>query len=124
MFFKNILDTDYIELKNEIVRLKEDCSKSNKLLKMESNRVEYLEKNIMDMESYVRELELKIHNLNEELKEYNPNLKPMPKKVTKEKVIEVKNMIAKGLSYRVTSKETDISIKTISRIVNGYYNHL
>lgn len=143
MAFKNILDTtDYKtlyknmaddnfelkrineELKNEIARLKEDYSRSNELLEIKSRSLEYLEKNIKDIESYANKLEFKIDDLNKELKKYNPNLKPPKKKVTKEKVIEVKNMIRSGFNYRVTSTETNISIKTISRIINGYYDDL
>ena len=112
------------ELLDEIARLKEDYLRSNELLDMKSRNFKYLEKNIKDLESYSTKLEFKIDDLNRELREYNPNLKPMKRKITREKVIEVRSMIEKGSSYRVTSKETGISIKTISRIANGYYNDL
>lgn len=119
------------KLKNEIIILEDDLNKNNVLLEIKSEHIEYfkrslegLEKKIKEIEDYSDRLEFKIGDLNNELKEYNPNLKPTKRKVTRDKVIEVKGMIEKGFNYRVTSKETGVSIKTVSRILNGYYNDL
>lgn len=110
------------DLKDEIAQLKEELSSSKDLLDMQSRNLEYLKNTLNDLETYSDKLEFQIDDLNKELKEYNPNLKPTKKKVTKEKIIEVKSMIQKGNTYRVTSQETHVSIKTISRIMNGYYD--
>ena len=50
------------------------------------------------------------------------NYSIIPKKVTSEVRDQVKNMVESGMTYRDITKQIDISLKTISRIMNGYYD--
>ena len=47
----------------------------------------------------------------------------IPKKVTPRVKDQVKSMVKSGMTYREIAKQIDISIKTISRIMTGYYDN-
>lgn len=116
-FFKYKFDYEElyeIELSKNI-ELKNECLSLN-------NQIKELLIEISDLNEKLRKNNNKLKDLESKLKSYNPNLKPIPKKVNFEIKEQVKNMVDNGMTYREISKEIDISIKTISRIINGYYD--
>ena len=102
--YKNeLFKTD--DLKNECIELKEKINKlnfENLELRSEINRYKF----------YCNELENKLKK----------NYSIIPKKVTSEVRDQVKNIVESGMTYRDITKQIDISLKTISRIMNGYYD--
>lgn len=113
-FFKNRINYEEMyknefnknsDLKNQCLELKEtirQISIENSELRSEVNRYKF----------YCNELENKLKN--------NCNL--IPKKITPGIKAQVEQMVKSGMTYRDIAKEIDISIKTISRIMNGYYD--
>ena len=98
--YKNELDkNNCLELK-EIVR---EVSFENSELRSEVNRLMFC----------CNELENKLKN----------NYSLIPKKVTPRVKDQVKSMVKSGMTYREIAKQINISIKTISRIMTGYYDN-
>lgn len=94
----NDLTSQCLELK-EIIR---EISFENSELRSEVNRLNFR----------CNELENKLKN----------NYSLIPRKVNPEIKAQVKNMVESGMTYRDIAKQIDISIKTISRIMTGYYD--
>lgn len=95
-----------IDLKNQCLELKEiiqEVSLENSELRSEINRYKFR----------CNELENKLKN----------NYYTIPKKVTPEIKSKVEKMVESGMTYRAISNQIDISIKTISRIMTGYYDN-
>ncbi len=93
------------DLKNQCLELKEiirEISFENSELRSEINRLKF----------HCNELENKLKN----------NYSLIPKKVTPEIKVQVEKMVRSGITYRDIAKQIDISIKTISRIMTGYYD--
>ncbi|MGL4796891.1 MAG: hypothetical protein ACRC1Y_02580 [Paraclostridium sp.] len=136
LYNKAMKDIDSFKYRNEslsrkIKNLEENLENSNNLLEIREDQIEslevtvsQLEKKIKDIEDYSYKLEFEVSSVRDELSEYSPNLKPPKKKVDEVMIKNVRDMVInKGITYRVTSKKTGISIKTISRIINGYYDN-
>ena len=112
-FFKKIIDYEklYIDeldknkdLENECFKLQDTVNKlSIELLELQSELNKY--------KFHCNELENKLKNNIFITKKVTPNIKN-----------KVKHMVASGMTYRDIAKQMDISIKTISRIMNGYYD--
>lgn len=136
LYHKALKDIESLRYKNEslssdVINLKDQLVNSNDLLEIRLNKIESLEATVSQLEDkikymfeYSSDLECEVSSVREELSEYNPNLKPPKKKVDDVMIKKVRDMVInKGLTYRVTAKETGISIKTISRIINGHYDN-
>ena len=114
---------------------------------LKKNKVDYeelykneLDKN-NDLKSQCLELEETIHRLSFENSELHSEVQrykflceelenklknsfyPIPKKVTPKIKGQVEQMVKSGMTYRKIAKQIDISTKTISRIMNGYYDN-
>jgi len=110
--FKNDSECD----RSEIESLKKEIQRYKDLCHANTQKIELLE---IEINQHKKEL-TKLEN---QLKMYHPKLVPHPKKVNREDVINIKELVESN-SYRVVSKMTNLSIKTISRIVNGEYDKL
>ncbi|MGL6186078.1 MAG: hypothetical protein ACRC1T_11945 [Clostridium chrysemydis] len=115
-FFNKVSKVNYEELyKRELQKNKElqnQClDLKDKLNKSHFDNLE-LNSSINRYKFYINELENKLKNSS-----------LIPKKVTLSLMDQVKNMLESGMTYRDIAPKLNISIKTISRIVNGYYDN-
>lgn len=102
--YKNELNKNN-DLKNKYLELKETINK----LSLEN----------LELHSEINQYKFRCNELENKLKN---NYSLIPKKVTLEIKEQVESMVKSGMTYRDIAKQIDISIKTISRIMNGYYN--
>ncbi len=90
------------------------------MLRVKKNIQEIGFENI-ELHSEVRKYKFYCEELENKLKLKN-NYFPISKKVTPKIKDQVEQMIKNGMTYRDIAKQINISIKTISRIKNGYYD--
>ncbi len=113
-FSKNKID--YEELyKNELHKnndLENQCLELKKIIQEVSFENSELRSEVNRLTFRCNELENKLKN----------NYSLIPKKVNPEIKNQVKSMVESGMTYRDIAKQIDISIKTISRIITGYYD--
>lgn len=124
-FLKNKVDYEelykYKELyKNELHKKNDLESKCEEL----KNTINNLSFEILELREQLRKSNEENIKLQNKLNLYNPNLKPIPKKVNFDLVNQVEYMIEiEKLTYREIAQILNISTKTISRIKNGYYKN-
>lgn len=95
----------YIEnYKNQLKDLNEEHR--NEIQKLKNEYTKYIE----ELEDRIKDLESKI------------DLQSKKRQITDEQVQEIKDLRAKGLSYRAIQKETGWSSVTINRALNGIYD--
>lgn len=95
----------YIEnYKNQLKYLDEEHK--NEIQKLKNEYTKYIE----ELEDRIKDLESKI------------DLQSKKRQITDEQVQEIKDLRAKGLSYRAIQKETGWSSVTINRALNGIYD--
>ena len=115
LFSKN--KVDYEELyKNELDKnndLQNHCLELKKIIREVSFENSELRSEVNRLTFCCNELENKLKN----------NFSLIPKKVTPRVKDQVKSMVKSGMTYREIAKQIDISIKTISRIMTGYYDN-
>lgn len=132
-YFKNL----YVEESKRVNKLEKDLIKKQKILDDLIKKLNELELEKREFKKHISILENKnnaltleknnlkkdLGNLKVKLNDYDPRIKPFKPKVTKEDVLKVKGLL-KNNTYRVTAEVTNLSIKTISHIKNGHYDHL
>lgn len=116
MAFFNKTKNDYEELYRREYNKNDDLK--NQCLELKETIREISFEN-SELRSEVNRLKFRCNELENELKN-NYNL--IPKKVTPEIKDQVEKMVKSGMTYRDIAKQIDISIKTISRIMTGYYD--
>lgn len=95
----------YIEnYKKQLKNLEEEHKNEIQKLKNEHT------KNIKELENKIKDLESKI------------DLQSKKRQITNEQVQQIKDLRAKGWSYRAIEKETGWSSVTINRALNGVYD--
>ena len=119
-----------IKLEDENYNLKIDMRNLQREYKKVKNELDQIQKCInLDSEEnknfkhQIQIQQITINRLRDELQSHHPKLKPMPKQVTSKDVFYVKELSANS-TYREISKVTGWSLKTISKIINGQYDHL
>jgi chromosome segregation ATPase len=103
------LQRDYKKIENELKKIQKDIN-----LDSEENK---------NLKHQIQVQQITINRLRDELNSYHPKLKPMPKQVTLKDALYVKEL-SENNTYRDISKITGWSLKTISKIINGQYDHL
>ena len=95
-----------------------------KLYKNELFKTDDLKNECIELKEKINKLNFENLELRSEINRYKlkKNYSIIPKKVTSEVRDQVKNMVESGMTYRDITKQIDISLKTISRIMNGYYD--
>ena len=108
-FEKTILEIKISKLEKEV----ESLRKANKIQ----------EDLLKDWEKSYKESLFEINKLKKELKEYNPQLKPRTKKISKSDIKKIKELHRLNeYTYREISLITKWSICTISKVINGFYD--
>ncbi|MCU9809277.1 MAG: hypothetical protein ACRDC3_04290 [Paraclostridium dentum] len=108
-FEKTRLEIKISKLEEEIVKLKSEMEKQENL--------------INEWRKYYKESVNEISKLKNQLKEFNPNLKPRSKKISQNDIDNIKNLFnMKKYTYREISNISNWSICTISKVINGYYD--
>lgn len=108
-FEKTRLEIKISKLEEEIVKLKSEMEKQENL--------------INEWRKYYKESVNEIAKLKNQLKEFNPNLKPRSKKISQNDIDNIKNLFnMKKYTYREISNISNWSICTISKVINGYYD--
>ncbi|MCU9813038.1 MULTISPECIES: hypothetical protein [Paraclostridium] len=108
-FEKTRLEIKISKLEEEVVKLKSEMEKQENL--------------INEWRKYYKESVNEISKLKNQLKEFNPNLKPRSKKISQNDIDNIKNLFnMKKYTYREISNISNWSICTISKVINGYYD--
>lgn len=108
-FEKTRLEIKISKLEEEVVKLKSEMEKQENL--------------INEWRKYYKESVNEIAKLKNQLKEFNPNLKPRSKKISQNDIDTIKNLFnMKKYTYREISNISNWSICTISKVINGYYD--
>ncbi|GAA0093235.1 MULTISPECIES: hypothetical protein [Paraclostridium] len=108
-FEKTRLEIKISKLEEEVVKLKSEMEKQENL--------------INEWRKYYKESVNEIAKLKNQLKEFNPNLKPRSKKISQNDIDNIKNLFnMKKYTYREISNISNWSICTISKVINGYYD--
>ena len=111
------------ELKFENTRLQIKNSKLEEeiqILKTENKKQKVL---LSEWEKSYKKSTHDVAKLKNELKKYNPNLKPRSKQITKSDIKIIKDLFELNeYTYREISQITKWSICTISKIMNGFYD--
>jgi DNA repair exonuclease SbcCD ATPase subunit len=111
------------ELKFQNTRLQIKNSKLEEeiqILKTENQRQKDL---LSEWEKSYKKSIRDVANLKNELKKYNPNLKPRSKQITKNDIKRIKELFEMNeYNYREISQITKWSICTISKVINGFYD--
>lgn len=108
-FEKTRLEIKVVKLEDEILKLKSEVKKQEDL--------------INEWRRYYKESVQEISKLKNQLKEFNPNLKPRSKKISQNDIDKIKELFnMKKYTYREISNISNWSICTISKVINGYYD--
>ncbi|MCU9810158.1 hypothetical protein LEQ06_19650 [Paraclostridium sp. AKS46] len=111
------------ELKFQNTRLQIKNSKmveEIQILKTENQRQKDL---LSEWEKSYKKSIRDVAKLKNELKKYNPKLKPRSRQVTKSDIKRIKELFEmNGYTYREISQITKWSICTISKAINGFYD--
>ena len=108
-FEKTRLEIKISKLEEEVVKLKSEMEKQENL--------------INEWRKYYKESVNEIAKLKNQLKEFNPNLKPRSKKISQNDIDNIKKLFnMKKYTYREISNISNWSICTISKVINGYYD--
>ncbi|EQK40033.1 hypothetical protein LPC27_16085 [Paraclostridium bifermentans] len=108
-FEKTRLEIKISKLEEEVVKLKSEMEKQENI--------------INEWRKYYKESVNEIAKLKNQLKEFNPNLKPRSKKISQNDIDNIKNLFnMKKYTYREISNISNWSICTISKVINGYYD--
>lgn len=108
-FEKTRLEIKISKLEEEVFKLKTEMEKQENL--------------INEWRKYYKESVNEIAKLKNQLKEFNPNLKPRSKKISQNDIDNIKNLFnMKKYTYREISNISNWSICTISKVINGYYD--
>lgn len=108
-FEKTRLEIKISKLEEEVVKLKYEMEKQENL--------------INEWRKFYKESVNEIAKLKNQLKEFNPNLKPRSKKISQNDIDNIKNLFnMKKYTYREISNISNWSICTISKVINGYYD--
>ncbi|MEW8963440.1 hypothetical protein [Paraclostridium dentum] len=108
-FQNTLLQIKNSKLEEEIQILKTENQKQKDLL---SEWEKSYKKSIRD-----------VAKLKNELKKYNPNLKPRSTQITKSDIKRIKELFEMNeYNYREISQITKWSICTISKVINGFYD--
>lgn len=107
-FEKNKLEEKVSRLEREVFNLKSEIKNKEEL--------------IDEWKNFYRESTNEINKLKNQLKEFNPNLKPRCQKITQEDINRIKNLFKMNKTYREISAISKWSICTISKVINGYYD--
>lgn len=119
----NNLKNECLNLRSQVNTLQKEIDFLNeKIHSLNEFKIKPLEDELLYFKNNYDELLEELSKQREELNQFNKNLKPIPKKVTPKLKDQVENMVKSGMTYRDIAKEIDISIKTISRIMTGYYD--
>lgn len=108
-FEKTRLEIKISKLEEEVVKLKSEMEKQENI--------------VNEWRKYYKESVNEISKLKNQLKEFNPNLKPRSKKISQNDIDNIKNLFnMKKYTYREISNISNWSICTISKVINGYYD--
>lgn len=108
-FEKTRLEIKIVKLEDEVLKLKSEIKKQEDL--------------INEWRRYYKESVQEISKLKNQLKEFNPNLKPRSKKISQNDIDKIKELFnMKKYTYREISNISNWSICTISKVINGYYD--
>lgn len=108
-FEKTRLEIKISKLEEEVFKLKTEMEKQENV--------------INEWRKYYKESVNEIAKLKNQLKEFNPNLKPRSKKISQNDIDNIKNLFnMKKYTYREISTLSNWSICTISKVINGYYD--
>ncbi|EQK40289.1 putative DNA-binding domain protein [[Clostridium] bifermentans ATCC 638] len=108
-FEKTRLEIKVVKLEDEVLKLKSEVKKQEDL--------------INEWRRYYKESVQEISKLKNQLKEFNPNLKPRSKKISQNDIDKIKELFnMKKYTYREISNISNWSICTISKVINGYYD--
>lgn len=108
-FEKTRLEIKISKLEEEVVKLKSEMEKQENI--------------VNEWRKYYKESVNEIAKLKNQLKEFNPNLKPRSKKISQNDIDNIKNLFnMKKYTYREISNISNWSICTISKVINGYYD--
>lgn len=104
------LEHENIYLKDQVEKLKDKVRIIN----------EYYQSEMKKLRKQTEEVE-EIDKLKQEIEILKSKALANPRKITDDKIEEVKKLRLLGYSYKKISKETSISTTTICRILNGEY---
>ena len=108
-FEKTRLEIKVVKLEDEVIKLKSEIKNQKDL--------------INEWRRYYKESVQEISQLKNQLKEFNPNLKPRSKKISQNDIDKIKELFnMKKYTYREISNISNWSICTISKVINGYYD--
>ena len=108
------LENTRLQIKNS--KLEEEIQ----ILKTENQRQKDL---LSEWEKSYKKSTHDVAKLKNELKKYNPNLKPRSKQITKSDIKRIKELFEMNeYTYREISQITKWSICTISKVINGFYD--
>lgn len=111
------------ELKFQNTRLQIKNSKLEEeiqILKTENQRQKDL---LSEWEKSYKKSIRDVAKLKNELKKYNPKLKPRSRQITKSDIKRIKELFEMNeYNYREISQITKWSICTISKVINGFYD--
>lgn len=112
---------DTLQFENTRLEIKvSNLQKELEKLKKENQRQEDL---LVDWQNSYKESIHEIARLKNQLKQYNPNLKPRTKKISENDIKKIKELFnMKNHTYREISKITNWSICTVSKVINGFYD--
>lgn len=112
---------DMLQFENTRLEIKvSNLQKELEKLKKENQRQEDL---LVDWQNSYKESIHEIAKLKNQLKQYNPNLKPRTKKISENDIKKIKELFnMKNHTYREISKITNWSICTVSKVINGFYD--
>lgn len=89
----------------------------NQLKDLEEEHEKEIQKLKNEHTKHIKKLEDKINDLESKI-----DLQSKKRQITDEQVQQIKDLRAKGLSYRAIEKETGWSSVTINRVLNGVYD--
>lgn len=114
-----------LNLRNEVTDLKNQKEENTKTIK-EIIEINHKLHNILEGKKYIQDENIKLHEnikqLENKLKEYNPNLKPKKQKITIEEIELIKKLYQQEYTYREIRSKTGWSLKTISKAINNQYD--
>lgn len=112
---------DMLQFENTRLEIKvSNLQKELEKLKKENQRQEDL---LVDWQNSYKESIHEIAKLKNQLKQYNPNLKPRTKKISENDIKKIKELFnMKNHTYREISKITNWSTCTVSKVINGFYD--
>ncbi|MGL5642310.1 MAG: hypothetical protein ACRDDM_08575 [Paraclostridium sp.] len=112
---------DMLQFENTRLEIKvSNLQKELEKLKKETQRQEDL---LVDWQNSYKESIHEIAKLKNQLKQYNPNLKPRTKKISENDIKKIKELFnMKNHTYREISKITNWSTCTVSKVINGFYD--